>query len=208
MTMKSAFAIALFLAVPARAVPAENSRPGRLLLAPKLGLFEPTSRLGGAFYAGIEVGYAAPLLGHALAVVLEFDWYRPKASGAVTDPRLSSGAQTADGSYQLGVGEFGVLLSAVYRAEDLMMPGLTPYGGLGPGLYSHRAAITAFGSTNIESETRVGLQLLGGIDWNLGPGAAFAEVRYHFARVDFVSTGNASTGGFLALGVGYRLRLF
>jgi hypothetical protein len=219
MAMKTSLAILLLLTIasPAEAKPtgtsakaaiAEKPRPGRLLLAPKLGLFEPTTRLGGAFFAGIEVGYATPLLDDAVAIVLELDWYRPRMSGAVADPRLSLGGQSAGGGYHLGLAEFGVLLSAVYRAEDALTRGLALYGGLGPGLYSHRAAMTAFGSTTIETETNMGLQLLAGADLRLGPGAVFAETRYHFARVHFLSTGNANTGGFLALGAGYRLRFF
>jgi hypothetical protein len=174
---------------------------GRFLVAPKLGLFEPTSRLSGAFFLGIEAGYVTPALDDRLAVVLELDWVRPRASGAVADPRVVAG----DGAYNLGNAEVGVLLSAVYRVEDAL-PGLTPYGGLGPGLYFHRAATQAFQNTYVETEGRVGLQLMGGADYTLGPGAAFAEVRYHFSRVDFLSTGSANVGGFLALGVGYRLR--
>src|SRR5260221_6719430 len=174
---------------------------GRLLVAPKLGLFEPTSRLSGAFFAGIEAGYLTPALADRLAVVLELDWVRPRASGSVADPRVVSG----DGAYNLGNAEVGVLLSAVYRMEDAV-PGLTPYGGLGPGLYFHRTATQAFQNTYIETEGHVGFQLMAGADYTLGPGAAFVEFRYHYSKVDFLATGNANVGGFLALGAGYRLR--
>jgi hypothetical protein len=181
--------------------PPAKPEKGRFLVAPKLGLFEPTSRLSGAFFLGLEVGYVTPALDDRLAVVLEVDWVRPRASGAVADPRVVAG----DGAYNLGNAEVGVLLSAVYRVEDAL-PGLTPYGGLGPGLYFHRTATQAFQNTYVETEGRVGFQLMGGADYTLGPGAAFAEVRYHFSRVDFLSTGNANVGGFLVPGLGYRLR--
>ena len=197
-------------AAPAPAAPAPGSsttleaRPalGRILLAPKLGLFEPTSRLSGAFYLGLEAGYLTPALGDRLAVVLEVDWVRPRAAGTLTDPRIVAG----DGYYSFGNAEVGVLLSGVYRHEDLV-PGLTPYGGLGPGLYFHRTATQSFGSRYIETEGKLGFQLQAGADYRLGPGAAFLEFRYHFTSVDFVATGNANVGGFLALGAGYRLRL-
>jgi opacity protein-like surface antigen len=110
-----------------------------------------------------------------------------------------------DGAYNLGNAEVGILLSAVYRLEDAL-PGLTPYGGLGPGLYLHRTTTQAFQSQYVETEGRLGLQMMAGADYALGPGAAFVEFRYHFSRVDFVSTGSANVGGFLALGLGYRLR--
>jgi hypothetical protein len=40
----------------------------------------------------------------------------------------------------------------------------------------------------------------------MGPGGPFVEAHYHFAPVDFVTTGEVNAGGFLA-SVGYRLRL-
>ena len=98
-----------------------------------------------------------------------------------------------------------MLLSAVYRVENVI-PRLTPYGGVGPGVYFHRTATNAFGSQYIETETRVGFQMLAGADYLFGPGAAFGELRYTFSRVDFISTGNSSAGSMLALGLGYRLR--
>ena len=181
--------------------PPARPQKGRFLLAPKFGLFEPTSRLSGAFFLGLEAGYVTPALDDRLAVVLEVDWVRPRASGSVADPRVVAG----DGAYNLGNAEVGILLSAVYRLEDAL-PGLSPYGGAGPGLFFHRTATQAFQNTYVETEGRVGFQMLGGADYVIGPGAAFAEIRYHFTRVNFVSTGSSNVGGFLALGLGYRLR--
>ena len=178
-----------------------KTEKGRFMVAPKLGLFEPTSRLSGAFFLGIEAGYVTPALDDHLAVVLEVDWVRPRASGSVTDPRVVAG----DGAYNLGNAEVGLLLSAVYRFEDVIL-GLTPYGGFGPGVFFHRTVTQAFQNTYTETEARVGLQIMAGADYTLGPGAAFVEFRYHFSKVDFKATGNANVGGFLALGAGYRLR--
>jgi len=174
-----------------------------LLFAVKTGLFQPTSRLGGALYVGAELAYVPPGFRQALAAVLELDWVRPQTGGALGDPRLVGG-----GSYEMSDQQVGVLLSAMYRAQDLFVPGLTPYAGLGPGLYFHRASVTAFGSTNVETATKLGFQLAAGSDYRLGPGAVFAEVRYHFARVDFRTTGDANVGGFMAMGLGYRLKMF
>ncbi len=198
--MKTILALLVLLPAATFAAPAAPAK-ARFVVAPKLGLFEPTSRLSGALFLGLEAGYVTPAIDNRLAIVLEVDWVRPRASGNVTDPRVVAG----DGAYNLGNAEVGVLLSAVYRLEDVVL-GLTPYGGLGPGLYFHRTATQAFQNTYLETEARVGFQLMAGADYTLGPGAAFAEVRYHFTRVDFLSTGNANAGGFLALGAGYRLR--
>ncbi len=200
-------AAALAQPEPAKSPPAliesspTNPVKGRFMIAPKLGLFEPTSRLSGAFFVGVEVGYVTPALDDRLAVVLEVDWVRPRASGTTTDARLVGG----DTAYSLGNAEVGALLSAVYRFEDVVA-GLSPYGGLGPGFYYHRAATNAFGNQYIETEGRFGFQMMAGADYTIGPGAAFVEFRYHFSRVDFLSTGNANVGGFLAFGAGYRLR--
>lgn len=175
------------------------SPQARFEAAPKAGLFEPTSRLSGAVFLGAEFGYLTPALGDRLAVVMEVDWVRPHAGGTIEDPRVLGSGQT----YSLRESQIGVLLSAVLRLPDLV-PRLTPYFGLGPGVYFQRASTSAFGSDYVETEAHVGLQALAGADMNLGPGAGFAEVRYHYAKVDFVSTGNANVGGFLALGLGYR----
>jgi opacity protein-like surface antigen len=181
----------------------QREHRGMLMIAPKIGLFKSTTALQAAFYSGVELGVATPLLSQRLAVVFEFNWVRPHYSSSITDPRLPSGG----GAFSLRESEFGFLLSAVYRFEDAL-PGLTPYGGLGPSLYYQRAALTAFDSVNVESESKLGFQLLGGADYRLGPGALFGEVHYHYAKVDFVGTGNVNVGGFLAIGVGYRFRFF
>ena len=47
----------------------------------------------------------------------------------------------------------------------------------------------------------------GDAELRLGPGGLFLEAHYHFTKVGFVTTGNVNVGGFLAAGVGYRLRL-
>src|SRR5207245_6743249 len=78
-------------AVPARAATATRSRRGALLFAVKAGLFQPTSRLGGALYVGAEFAYVPPILRQAVAAVLEVDWVRPETSGSPGDPRLVTG---------------------------------------------------------------------------------------------------------------------
>jgi opacity protein-like surface antigen len=179
------------------AAEASQAPGGRILLAPKLGFFKTTTPLSGAFFLAGEVGYVTPLLDNRLAIVAEFDFHQPNVKGTLSDPQLQ-----ADGAYTLTEREMAVLLSAVYRFEGT----LTPYVGAGPGLYLHRAKSEAFGNTYTETESNVGFQLLGGLEYTLGPGGLFAEVHYHFTRVDFLTTGDVNVGGFLAAGVGYRFR--
>lgn len=180
---------------------------GRVLLAPKVGFFKSTAPLGGDLYLGLELGYVTPLLKRRLAVVLEVNYHRPQASGVLTDSQLGGfGAPPPDGRYTLAVREVAFLLSAVFRFERALGP-LTPYVGGGPGLYLHRATSDLFGATASESGGGLGLQALAGLELPLGPGGLFLETHYHLAPLDFVTTGEVNVGGFLAGGLGYRLRL-
>jgi len=178
---------------------------GDILLAPKVGFFKSTTPLEGALYLGAEVGYVTPFLDRKLAIVLEGAWHQPRYASSVTDPRLTVDGASADGAFTLVERELSILLTLVYRAEGLLGP-VTPYGGVGPGLYLHHATITAFGSTWRESEGTLGFQLLAGAEYGLGPGAAFFEAHYHFTNIDFLSTGKVNVGGFLAASLGYRFR--
>lgn len=206
--MKTLIVFVLLFAAPALAqermttVPASGAGQS-ILVAPKIGFFKPTSSLGGAAYVGIEVGYLTPWLDRHLELSLEGDFFRPADSTRVTSPQLTVNGQTASGALYLQQRELGLLLDAIYRFDPLS--GFLPYGGLGPGVYFQRAKTTAFGTTNTETEAKVGFQLLAGVEHALGPGAAFLEVHYHFSRVDFLATGGANVGGILAGAIGYRL---
>ena len=176
----------------------------RWLLAPKIGFFKATGTgLGGAAYAGLEVGYLTPWLDDHLELSVEGDFFRPADSGAVSSPQLTVNGQTASGAFYLQQRELGLLLDAIYRFSPI--GGFLPYAGLGPAVYQQRAKISAFGTTNTATETKIGAQLLAGAEYGIGPGAAFLEVHYHFTRVNFLATGSASVGGILAAAVGYRL---
>ncbi len=83
---------------------------------------------------------------------------------------------------------------------------ITPYGGIGYGLYFMRSKVKAFGRKNTENQTRAGLQLHGGAGYRLGPGDVFLEIRYHYTNFRFFATGKSNAGG-VNLGLGYRLVL-
>jgi len=174
-----------------------------LLVAPKVGFYKTTTSLSGAFYAGVELGYALPVLDRQLAVVLEGSWQRPALSGDLTSPQLGYGGTMLGASFRLQEQQVSFLLSAVYRRS--FSPALTAYGGLGPGLYLHSAVVDAFGNRYVESEPSLGFQLLAGGEYAAGPGRAFVELHYHFTHIDLATTGAVNAGGFLAAGVGYRL---
>lgn len=207
-TTLKALLLSVLVSAPALAQPAGSGKSQiGLLLAPKVGFFKTTTSLQGAFYAGGELGYLTPLLGRKLAVVAEASWHKPTLIGTVTDPQLGSGS----GSFGMTERQVAVLLSAVYRASGLFGSGplaaLTPYGGLGPGLYLHTVTTDAFGSRHVETENTFGFQALVGAEYALGPGGVFFEVHYHFTQVDLRTTGAANVGGFLAASLGYRLVL-
>jgi len=179
-----------------------ESEGDSILLAPKVGFFKSTTPLGGAPFFALEAGYVTPLLERRLAIVAEVNFHQPKVSGTLSDPNLTLGEQ----EYRLTEREIAVLLSAVYRFEGAL-GSVTPYVGAGPGLYLHQATAQAFGATTVEKEGTLGFQLLGGAELRLGPGGLFLEAHYHFTNVGFVTTGSVNIGGFLAAGLGYRLRL-
>jgi hypothetical protein len=202
MTALPVLALLVLTQAPAAAEPA--SEGDSILLAPKVGFFKSTTPLGGAPFFAVEAGYVTPLLGRRLAIVAEVGFHQPKTSGTLDDPNFT--LEDQEHAYQLTEREIAILLSAVYRFEGAL-GSITPYAGIGPGLYLHQATSQAFGATTVEKEGTLGFQLLGGAELRLGPGGLFLEAHYHFTNVGFVTTGSVNIGGFLAAGVGYRLRL-
>jgi hypothetical protein len=194
--------LALLVLAQAPAPATSESEGDSILLAPKVGFFKSTTPLEGAPYFALEAGYVTPLLHRRLAIVVEGSFHQPKVSGTLRDPQLTLG----DEEYRLTEREIAILLSAVYRFEGAL-GSITPYAGAGPGLYLHQVTAQAFGATTVEKEGTVGFQLLGGAELRLGPGGFFLEAHYHFTQVDFLTTGQVNVGGFLAAGLGYRLRL-
>lgn len=179
-----------------------SSEGDSILFAPKFGFFKGPSPLPGAPFYGLEVGYLTPLLDRRLAIVVEGSFHQAKASGTLDDPQLTRGGQ----EYRLTERQTAILLAAVYRFQGAWGP-ITPYLGVGSGLYLHEAIAQGFGANTIEKQGSVGFQGLGGLELRAGPGGLFLESHYHFTRVGFVTTGKVNVGGFLAASLGYRLRL-
>jgi opacity protein-like surface antigen len=199
LTAATLLAASAALAQEAPPPPAPPRAAPQLLVAAKLGLWEPFSRLGPALYTAVDALYVIPALEQKLSVGLELSWTRPKYSGTITDPQLLS----TDNSFKLGAAQFGVALIGVWRFPDAFAQGFSPYLGGGPGLYWHRAAITAFAENTLEKEAKIGFALLGGAEYLLGPGVMFAELQGRLARVDFITTGFSNLGG-VAISAGYR----
>lgn len=172
------------------------------LVAPKIGVFIPTSRLKAAAIGGVQADWVTPWLeGGALSLGFELTWARPTYKGILSDPQL----RAADTTVNLGASQLGFALLATYRFGDVFA-GLSPYAGGGPALFHHRVASTAFGENALEKESKLGLSLLGGLEMAAGPGAAFFEVQGRLARTSLTMPGFTNLGGFLA-SAGYRFRM-
>jgi hypothetical protein len=140
--------------------------------------------------------YQLPVLERQLALGVEVSFAQPGRPGSGTSP------VAGDYSYQLTQRLVMVSLDALYF---LPLGTLTPYGGLGWGVYLLRTQMDSFEQTTVENQLRSGLQLRGGLGLAVGPGDVFAEVRYHYTGLEFLTTGVANAGGFTGA-LGYRLR--
>ncbi|NPC71715.1 hypothetical protein D7Y27_42665 [Corallococcus sp. AB004] len=199
-------ALALLAAAALAAAPSsKKDNGGPLFIAPKVGFIKPVTSLGGDLFLGGEVGYLTPFLQRRLALVLEVNYHRPSTTGTLRGPQLDNLGQPIEAPYTLAEREVAIQLSAVFRFPRALGP-LTPYVGAGPGLYLHRATVESFDSTTSESGGGLGFQALAGAELPLGPGGAFLEAKFHFAPVDFLTTGDVNAGAVLAA-LGYRLRL-
>ncbi len=191
--------LALITALAVHAA-ADNEPPDGLGIevAPKLGALIPTSSLGATYYLGFDVAYRvrqldrfAPL---PVGVALELGYAEPSQEGSVADADLGAVSYELDQRLFM----FGVDLWA-----EMPLPLFTPYAGIGWGLYFLRSTTRALEQENSASQTRSGLQLRGGAAYAIGPGEAFAELRYHYVGLRFLPTGRSNVGGF-TMSAGYR----
>lgn len=172
--------------------------PGELglIVAPKLGLLAPTSKLGATLQLGLEVGYRLPMLADFLSVAVELTYARPAHSASPDSASLG-------GTYDFELRQRILALSFDVLAT-LPLPLLDVYGGAGYGIYLLKAEVDAFDQTNSQAQTRAGLQLRGGAGLPLGLGQLFGEVRYHYTNLRYRITGEANAGG-VGLSAGYRI---
>jgi hypothetical protein len=169
----------------------------------KLGGTYPTSKLGVTYMGAFDLSYKLPFLRELLnngyvAVGAEVGYLQPKLSGSSTSASVGGNY-----SYDLAQRLLTVSLDAIVSYPVL---GVKPYAGLGWGFYFLRAQSTLLDRTNTETQTRSGLEARGGAAFPLGPGDVFAELRYHWVGLEFLSTGSGNAGG-VTLGAGYRYSL-
>lgn len=174
-----------------------------LAVALKAGGTYPTSKLGLTYMGALEVSYDLPVLqqlldGGRLAVGAELGYLQPKVSGTSTSTAVG-------GSYDYSLSQ-RLLTVSLDVLVSYPIFGVKPYAGLGWGFYFLRAQSTMQDRTNTETQTRSGLEARGGAGFPLGPGDVFAELRYHWVGLEFLSTGTANAGG-ITLAAGYRYSL-
>jgi len=176
-----------------------GAQPWSFGIAPRLGLTIPTSKLGPMVVGGVEIDYALPVLDGRLVAALDFSLTRPGHSGSVTDPRVG----TAE--YDVAETELKIALLGVYR---LFGPEhkLIPYGGLGPVLHLLRTTESTdlAPGDNTSQSTNLGLELLAGADYRLGPGYLAGELRFVYSNLDHMLPGDSNAGNVMVM-VGYRI---
>jgi len=181
--------------------PAPAADP-RFDVAPRIGVLIPTSDYRTFVAGGLELGYALPVRRRRIIVAFDFMGTRPTARAHVVDPRLPTGAP-----YEVTLKETELVfgLMGVFRFFPAERR-LVPYAGIGPVLYAVQVtqeAAFAPALANREGATKVGVGLVGGTDFRLGPGRLFAEVRFLYSAVDHRLTGDVNLGN-VALSLGYR----
>ncbi|HSP78371.1 MAG TPA: outer membrane beta-barrel protein [Myxococcaceae bacterium] len=175
--------------------PAEASPGGLgLSVAPKLGATLATSELGPTFFAGVDVLYQLPVLERRLGVGVEVAFGQPGLAGGGTSPVAGDYTYTLDGRW---------VTASVDALGFLPLGPVEAYGGLGYGLYLLRVENSSFDQTTVENQMRTGLQVRAGAGYGLGPGRLFAEARYHYVGLEFLTTGEANGGG-ITFAAGYR----
>lgn len=176
------------------------AEPWSFGVAARVGLTIPTSKLGPTVIGGIEIDWALPVLDGRLVAALDISLAQPGYDDTTTDPRIGG-----DANYEIDETELKVALLGIYR---LFGPGekLIPYGGIGPVLHMLRTAETSdlAPGENTSQNTEVGVELLAGVDFSVGPGYLTGELRFVFSDLDHLFTGDSNAGN-VAPSVGYRL---
>lgn len=178
-------------ATPAEGAPADAGTGPTLTFAPKVGATVATSELGTTFFAGVDVMYH---LNRNLGLGVELAFAQPGLSGGGNHPAVG------DYTYELKQRWF---MGSVDALGFLPLGPVEGYGGLGYGVYMLKVQADSFGQTNVETQTRSGLQLRAGAGLALGPGKLFLEARFHYVGLEFLTTGEANGGGITAA-AGYR----
>jgi len=170
-------------------------------LAPRVGLDIPTSKLGPFVAAALEFDVFLPVLDNRLVLALDFSFTYPREGGSGSDPRIPGGTY----DWETKVLELKWAIDVIWRFLD-DTHALTPYVGLGPVVQYLRTAQTTSiegAGENTEKSGEFGFEVLGGLDWKLGIGYLFGDVRFVLTDLDHRFTGDTNAGN-VTICAGYR----
>jgi opacity protein-like surface antigen len=169
------------------------------------GQYPAFSDLGFWGMFGLEIGYQPPIDGRPLEIAVIGRYTQPGAEGSGEDPSLGDGG--AEYSWELTQRQLILDLVGIYRFRGVS-ESLHPYAMAGPRMNLMRAKLSAegngadFGETR-ETNTEYGFVVGGGMDYRLGPGTLFGELKFGWTQLDQTLTGPSNTGSFV-LDLGYR----
>lgn len=169
-------------------------------VAPRVGLDIPTSELNPFVVAALEFDVFLPVLDNRLVVAVDFSFTYPREDGGGNDPR-TGGAY----DWETKVLELKWAIDVIWRFFDDSRT-VIPFAGLGPALQYLRTAQTTTtpgSGENTESNAEFGFEILGGVDFKLGIGYLFGDVRFVFTMLDHRFAGETNAGN-VTICAGYR----
>ena len=188
---------------------AEVRPPSSFALTPKLGFATSPGGLGTSVFLGAELLIFMSEKQRDLAVALEASYSGPSLKGQLQDASLTS--NRLDYALDTNLLTLAALVHYSYRLRPVA--GLSLHGAAGPQLtriwasesvgFGGTAATTPAGS---EAATRLGLTVLAGASYRLGPGELLGELHVSYLPVSFRTSGEVSAGG-VGLLAGYRFSL-
>jgi outer membrane protein W len=185
---------------------------------------DPSAKPKGAFVAGakfggiasfngldpfingaVEVGYILPVLNRGLGIYADVAYTVPTATGEASDPRVPTGNY----SWTLTQKQLTVTPMIVYRMTRFGR--FVPYAGVGPRIYMFESITEGKAGNEViletkERSTKVGAAVPIGLDIQIGPGAALAELMFEIGPLTHALTGDTNTAA-TSLSLGYRFIL-
>ncbi len=201
-----AIILVLVSAGTAAAQPAESSGTSSsnanwtVGVEPRFGVMLPTSKLHAMAVGGLEVDLATPALDHKLVIGVDLALTQPSYDATAMDPRIPGGST----SYTIKQTEVVVGLTGNYRFAPASAA-LVPHIGAGPVLHllkTNETTSVAPGE-NTATQTKVGVEVGGGVDYRVGPGYLAGDARFIYSGLDTPLAGSTNAGSF-ALALGYR----
>ena len=176
-----------------------DSAGWKLGLAPRVGLDIPTSKLKPFVVAGLELDVFLPVLDNKLVMALDASFTYPRYEGSGNDLQVGG-----DYEYEIKVLEIKSALDVIYRFLDDTHR-FIPFLGAGFAFQYLRTLETSSfePGENVEHGPSFGFEVLGGLDFRLGPGYLLLDTRFVFTNMDYQLTRDSNAGN-VTMGLGYR----